>query len=44
MEKERIQLLLSKKVSNKMRKEKVRKKGDISNYIESLIKKDLKIK
>ena len=44
MEKERVQIFLDKKVNEKMRKEKIRKKGDVSNYIESLIKKDLKIK
>lgn len=40
----RIHIILNDKVEEKMRKEKVRKKGDISEYIEKLIKKDLKIK
>ncbi len=44
MEKQRVQIFLNKKVNEKMRKEKIRKKGDVSNYIEGLIKKDLKIK
>ncbi len=44
MEKQRVQIFLDKKVNEKMRKEKIRKKGDVSNYIERLIKKDLKIK
>ena len=44
IEKERIHIILNDKVEKKMREKKVRKKGDISKYIESLIKEDLKIK
>ena len=40
----RIHIYLDEKVEEKMREEKVRKKGDISKYIEKLIKRDLKIK
>ena len=40
----RIHIILYDNVEEKMRQEKVRKKGDISKYIENLIKKDLKIK
>ena len=40
----RLQIVLNEEVERKMRKEKVRRKGDISEYIEKLIKKDLKIK
>lgn len=37
----RIHIILDDKIEEKMRKEKVRKKGDISKYIEELIKRDL---
>jgi len=37
-------VILNDAVEKKLRKEKVRKKGDISRYVESLIKKDLRIK
>ena len=40
----RIHIILEDKIEEKMRDEKVRKKGDISNYIVKLIKNDLKIK
>lgn len=40
----KIHIYLDEKVEKKMREKKIRKKGDISNYIENLIKKDLGIK
>ena len=40
----KIHIYIEEEVEEKMREEKVRKKGDISKYIGSLIKKDLKIK
>ena len=40
----RIHIILDDKVEVKMREKKVRKKGDISKYIQELIKKDLNIK
>jgi len=40
----KIHIYLDEKVEKKMREKKVRKKGDITKYIEGLIKKDLKIK
>ena len=44
MVKDRIQLFIDKKINEKMRQIIIRKKGDISKYIEDLIKKDLEIK
>ena len=40
----KIHIYLDEEVEEKMREEKVRRKGDISKYIEKLIKRDLKIK
>jgi len=40
----RIQIHLDEKIEKKMRDKKVRKKGDISKYIEGLIKRDLNLK
>jgi len=37
----RIHIILEDDIEIQMRKEKVRKKGDISKYIQELIKKDL---
>lgn len=40
----KIHIFLNDNVEKKMREEKIRKKGDMSKYIEKLIKRDLKIK
>ena len=40
----RLQIILDDKVEEKMRQKKIRRKGDISEYIQDLIKKDLRIK
>ena len=39
----RIHIYLEEEVEREMREKKMRKKGDISKYIENLIKKDLKL-
>ena len=39
----RIHIYLEEKVEREMREKKIRRKGDISKYIEGLIKKDLKL-
>jgi len=40
----RIHIILDEEVENEMRSKKIKKKGDLSKYIEGLIKKDLKMK
>ena len=40
----KIHIYLNESIEKEMREKKIRKKGDISKYIEDLIKKDLEIK
>ena len=44
MSMKRIHIILKDNVEESMRKKRIRRKGDISRYIENLIKEDLKIK